>query len=190
MMIDTKYNFLIIPSQQTPAVPLIGPGLTERYLESRKEVFNAFHQFAKTQRNACGLAANQCSLNGSRFNERVFALMDMKTREWSLIVNPLIIGTAGIKEKKSELCLTWVGSQIIAERSKHIKACYFNQDGSFVDNHVVSGFEAQIWQHEINHLNGVPEQIERMNYKLPVVKINRNEPCPCLSGKKYKFCCI
>jgi len=41
-------------------------------------------------------------------------------------------------------------------------------------------------QHEVDHMNGVL-CIDRRVKK--VVKIGRNEPCPCGSGKKYKKCC-
>lgn len=35
------------------------------------------------------------------------------------------------------------------------------------------------------------ERIERAKHEpVTVVKIGRNEPCPCGSGKKYKKCCL
>lgn len=35
------------------------------------------------------------------------------------------------------------------------------------------------------------ERIERAKHEpVHVVKIGRNEPCPCGSGKKYKKCCL
>lgn len=29
-----------------------------------------------------------------------------------------------------------------------------------------------------------------LNKPVPKIKIGRNDPCPCGSGKKYKFCCL
>ena len=32
-------------------------------------------------------------------------------------------------------------------------------------------------------------EAEKVSAQAAVPKISRNEPCPCGSGKKYKFCC-
>lgn len=32
--------------------------------------------------------------------------------------------------------------------------------------------------------------IKEYQFKVKLRKCNRNEPCPCKSGKKYKRCCI
>ena len=61
------------------------------------------------------------------------------------------------------------------------------------ENHfdTIWGFQAQIFQHEIDHLLGVEEKIVDRDYKLPIVKEpQRNDKCLCGSGKKYKHCCL
>ena len=51
--------------------------------------------------------------------------------------------------------------------------------------------EAVCVQHEIDHLRGMTIH-DRENKLEPIstVKIGRNEPCLCGSGKKYKKCCL
>ncbi|MHA1721145.1 MAG: anaerobic sulfatase maturase [Promethearchaeota archaeon] len=34
------------------------------------------------------------------------------------------------------------------------------------------------------------ERIIQSDFQMPIIKINRNAPCPCGSGKKYKNCCL
>lgn len=51
------------------------------------------------------------------------------------------------------------------------------------------------YQHEIDHFDGVLLEdiaLETIDIMPPrqVIKVGRNDPCPCGSGKKYKKCCI
>ena len=181
-------NFEIIPSQQTPKVPDITD--VELFYIQNIEKLQAFIEYAQTRNDAVGLAANQVSLDGERLNLRVFALRKLHTDNWRLIVNPVITEHIGIKDIKCEGCLTWVGKVVVAERSRAIRVSYYDELG-VRHSEEYKGFEAQIWQHEINHLDGINEVIEERNYVEPkLVEVNRNDRCPCGSGKKYKQCCI
>ena len=154
-------------------------------------LFLEFLEFAKQQRNAVGLAANQCSLNDERFNQRIFALRDTKEGTWRVIIEPTIVEHVGIKELKLEGCLTWCGKAVLAERYRAVKVAYYDIDGKYHEGEIYGGFDAQIWQHEYNHIKGIPETIVESNYKLPTQpKFGRNDACPCGSGKKYKQCCL
>lgn len=185
-------NFSIIPNQQTPKVPEIDD--VQSFVLGNKDKILGFLRFAESLTNACGLAANQTNLEKDRFMLRLFALMDLKDRSWRIIIDPVIEEYIGYGMFKSEGCLTWVGKQIIAKRNIAIRVSYYEYDGDNLSERkteVVKGFEAQIWQHEISHLNGVEEQVEELDYKLPKEKdINRNDKCPCESGKKHKHCCL
>ena len=189
-------EFKVIPNEQTPAVPF-DPVLWTNNINVKLEQLKAFLEFAKTRENAVGLAANQCAVfagegedeDGMRFMVRAFALRDMKTREWSLILEPKI-RCFGIKEIKAEGCLTWKGQTIVAERSRFVEVSYYDMDGTYYKDEIYKGFEAQIWQHEVNHLNGVDEDVRDMFIPPPPLEAGRNEPCPCGSGKKYKKCCL
>jgi peptide deformylase len=184
-----EYKFEIIPDEQTPKVlqPIIG----EDDIKENRELFLEFLEFAKTQKNAVGLAANQCSLNGKRFNHRIFAIRDVKEGTWRLIIDPIVLEYVGMKESKLEGCLTWCGRLILADRFRAVKVGYYDIDGNLHRDEIYGGFDAQIWQHEYNHIEGVPEEVVSPDYKLPAPpKIGRNDLCPCGSGKKYKQCCL
>ena len=185
-------KFEIVPNEQTPEITQgIAFSDGKLYIDHHREEFEAFLDFAREQPTAVGLAANQCTLDGERFMHRVFALRDLKTKEFSLIIDPHITRELGMKEVKSEGCLTWVGRKILAERSRAVEVDYFTMDGKRTTRDIRKGFEGQIWQHEINHLNGVAEDVvEQYVPDPPTIKIGRNDTCPCGSGLKYKKCCL
>lgn len=181
-------EFTIIANEQTPVIDEIDD--IKSFLDSNHNKLIAFKYFAETLSNAAGLAANQCAVDGERLMLRAFGLRSVLTGEWSIIIDPIIVEYIGIKEIKGEGCLTWKGQIVVAERNRAVKVKYYDIDGNIHIN-VFSGFVGQVWQHEINHLNGVPEQIESLNYKLPKsIEVGRNDQCPCGSGKKYKYCCL
>lgn len=181
-------KFEIIPNEQTPNVPPMGDVV--EFINSHLVELNAFLLFASEQRTAVGLAANQTSADGERFMQRVFALLNNDTGEWRLIINPVIDEYIGMKELKNEGCLTWEGMRVIAERHRAVRVSYYNTEGQKITGEIYTGFNAQVWQHEINHLNGVVERIEPRGFRLPEApEPERNEACPCGSGKKYKKCC-
>ena len=102
-----------------------------------------------------------------------------------------MLGYLGYKEAKLEGCLTWIGKAIVAERFPAVLVGYYDIDGNLVRDKIFKGFDAQIFQHEYNHIEGIPEEIVDCNYKLPTEKKpGRNDKCPCGSGKKYKQCCM
>jgi len=40
------------------------------------------------------------------------------------------------------------------------------------------------------YMNKIFNQVPNLKYEPNIVKIGRNSPCPCGSGKKYKHCCL
>lgn len=183
-------KFKIIPNEQTPKVPEIDN--IELFFSINKEKIIAFKEYAETlSRSAVGLAANQTSLNDERFMLNLFAIYDINIRQWKIIINPYITEYLGLEDIKVEGCLTWKDKMVLAKRSRAIKVNYYTESGNLIVNEIIKGFTAQIWQHEVNHLNGIEETIVEQTYKEPkMININRNDLCPCGSGKKYKKCCI
>lgn len=183
-------NFEIIPNQQTPKVPNIDN--VQEFLNNNKELLNGFLEFASNQHNAVGLAANQVSDDGERLMIKVFAKRIKGSKDWMLVINPEITDYIGIKEYKAEGCLTWKGKGVIAERSRAVDVNYYDIEGvKHTERHI--GFEGQIWQHETNHLNGIEETVTDdfvYIHSIRDVDAERNDPCPCGSGKKYKQCCL
>lgn len=180
--------FEIIPNQQTPKVPVIEDTAILEFLETNKEVLNDFLEFCKTKPNAVGLAVNQTSLNGERFNVNVFGIKEYKN--WKLIINPKIHNYIGIKEIKVEGCLTWKERVVVAERSRGIVVSYFDINGIEYKQKLISGYSSQIFQHEINHLLGIEERIEDNFIEPKQISVGRNDKCHCDSGVKYKHCCL
>lgn len=187
-MTNIEYNFEVIPNQQTPKVEMIGD--VNMFIEVNSDLLNAYLEYATNSHRAVGLAANQNSLNGERFMVRLFALRNANN-VWRLIINPRITKHIGIVDTKIEGCLTWKDMLIIAERSRAVEVSYYDIDGNFHESEIYKGFEGQIWQHEINHLDGIEENVQDRSYPIPKpIDVQRNEKCPCGSGRKYKQCCL
>ena len=190
-----KLKFKIIPNKQTPKVEdpnILSENDARFYIEDNSVILNEFLEFAKQQETAVGLAVNQCSVNNRRLNwVHAFAYRDPKTGEWSLKIAPIINNRIGILEERVEGCLTWKDKKIIAERYRGVYVDYFDMDGKLHKNEFYKGFEAQIWQHETDHLEGITEKIVELDHPEPkLIEVGRNDPCPCESGKKYKKCCL
>jgi len=179
-------EFEVIPNEQTPAVQPIADIKT--FVDENLEVLQDFLEFAKQQRHAVGLAANQCSVNGQRLMINVFALRNLKDNTWSLVINPSIFNYIGMCEIKAEGCLTWKNKVVVAERYRAVSVSYYTLDNTCI-NEMHKGFEGQIWQHEVNHLRGIEERIED-DYQEKKIDIQRNDKCLCGSNKKYKNCCL
>lgn len=184
-------EFTVIPDEQTPATPEINN--IQDFLSSYKILISEFKEYAKSRTDAIGLAANQCNINGSRFDLRICAIKDSKDpdRNCIIAIDPKIKRKFGILRTKFEGCLTWKNKVIVAERNHSIEVEYYTEAGGFVTE-TYKGFQAQVWQHEINHLNGIEEIVvhPRDLPKIEKEDIGRNEKCPCGSDRKYKQCCI
>ena len=63
-------------------------------------------------------------------------------------------------------------------------AIHFRRDGQELTQHEVSSF-----RREEGHWVYEGGQVSAKHPPRQVVKIGRNDPCPCGSGKKYKKCC-
>ena len=65
--------------------------------------------------------------------------------------------------------------------SIQVHSTYFNEDD----------IEKQFRDHLLQENKELIEKNNKVEtYKRPTPKIQRNEPCPCGSGKKYKKCCL
>ena len=185
-------KFEVIPYEQTPRVPDI-ENIEFFFIQNIQKLL-AFKMYAESRLDAAGLAANQCSIDGERLMLRAFGfrLLNAVTHEpqWRIIIDPQIVEHIGLKEIRCEGCLTWKGKVVVAERSRAVRVRYYNEIGERITE-TYSGFSSQVWQHEINHLNGVAERIEEFGFSEPKrIDVGRNDLCPCGSGKKYKQCCL
>lgn len=185
-------EFKVILDEQTPNTPTIES--VSKFIEENKDKIEAFKEYAISRTDGIGLAANQCSLDGERFNLRMVAVKDSEgsDRECRIAIDPKITKYYGIKLTRYEGCLTWKGvpnMTVKAERYYYVDVEFYTPDGEF-HKETHKGFQAQVWQHELNHINGVAEEIIIATNNLPKQSFGRNDDCPCGSGKKLKKCCI
>ena len=97
--------------------------------------------------NGLGLSANQCGVR-----ERVFVA---GTDNFQMVcINPKIIKFIGEKKKKSEGCLTFPGMFLNVPRYESIEVEYYTESGE-KKTHTFDGITAHIFQHEMEHMDGV-----------------------------------
>jgi len=181
----------IIPNEQTPAIPdMEGQWTVDPY---NVKIMYEFVQFVTSNPRALGMAANQIAADGERIMLPFF-MMQRKNGRWDLVIQPKITSHQGEIKDEVELCLTWEGKKVLAKRWETVTVEWHRLDGDGATKVVeeLTGLEAQIFQHEYDHLKGVPEVIVDWDYqtiKSSGAKVGRNDPCLCGSGKKNKKCC-
>lgn len=179
----------IIKNQQTPKVETPVDTTELLWYDCR---LGEFLKFASAQKNLVGLAANQVAFDGERFMLRCFAMKRFKNNrnnDWEIILFPTIVEYLDEKISTKEGCATWPGKKILAERHSRLKVRYYNAEMQLV-NEEVNGIEAAIWQHEMNHLDGIEENVISTTIVNKQNGVGRNDKCPCGSGKKFKNCCM
>ena len=184
-------NIQIINAQQTPSVGFMEN--PEEFGKANRELIEKVIDSVKFMGSAIGLAANQVSVDGERCQSRFFIELDKNTKNWNVIINPQIISSIGMIDYTTEGCLTWPGQCIIGKRFRQIKVSYYTIDGDLKEE-IITKFRAHVWQHEINHLDGINEIVktykEVYDASAVLASYQRNEKCPCGSGNKYKVCCL
>jgi len=100
-------------------------------------------------------------------------------------MNPRIIEYKEPFVHPNEGCLSLL-SGISVNRYREVLVEYIDYDSGETKKQWQDGLMALIWQHEIDHVNGIT--ILDREYKTD--STGRNDPCPCGSGKKYKKCCM
>jgi peptide deformylase len=140
-----------------------------------------------------GMASNQVGVDGERVMLNA-CFIDTNVNvghgdpfgdKWVVALNPEIVSLSGFSAQSREGCLTWPGKFIDATRKDEVVVRY--RDLMWNEHiHEAEGFEAKVWQHEINHLLGVAEVV-RSEEDLRAAR--PNDPCPCGSGRKFKKCC-
>ena len=168
-------------------------------LSIAKDLFNVLNK----RQDGIGLAANQVGIDAS--------VAVVNVREPIILINPKII-EAWDKIPYYEGCLSYPKKGVQTERYKNIiikteqdeSNWYFSGEenpsdgkGSWEDSQrkkedaELRLLETVCVQHEIDHLNGIVCMDRQMVTTIVNKnKINRNDPCHCGSGRKYKKCCM
>ena len=135
------------------------------------------------EEGALGVACPQIGIHKQAF------VMRLQSEDTAIFVcNPEIVEQEEPFIFNNEGCLSFPGKRKNTVRYKRVKVKY--RDERFEERTVLADdVEAVIFQHEIDHLNGVLYKDRVQQSPKAKVKIGRNEPCSCNSGKKYKKCC-
>jgi len=115
------------------------------------------------------------------------ALIKWKDKVYRLL-NPTILEKRGEFIFKGEGCLSFPGVFKNTVRYMAIKIQDENL-GTFLVDIGTDDMLPLIFQHEIDHMDGLTFFDRIQNPIKTGTKIGRNELCPCTSGKKYKKCC-
>lgn len=79
---------------------------------------------------------------------------DAPETEAKVIINPEIVWISEELEKGWEGCLSIPGLRALVPRHKSIRAVYRDRDDNFLEEEF-SDFEARVFQHEYDHINGI-----------------------------------
>ena len=168
-------------------------------LSIAKDLFNVLNK----RQDGIGLAANQVGIDAS--------VAVVNVREPIILINPKIV-----KQWEPvpyfEGCLSFQGKSVQTQRYSNIvikteqeeaewyfsgapnpsdgKGSWEKQEQNKHDKELRL-LEAICVQHEIDHLNGMTISDRQIITTITnEVKVGRNDPCVCGSGKKYKKCCM
>ena len=143
------------PCLRKPTRPVVTVGPAEKLLI--KELVPAMYAFDGT-----GLAANQVGIDARIFvadvGEGPFAVID-----------PEILKASAHQTVMEEGCLSFPGIHIKVKRPESIRVRYLNERNERVEADL-SGIPSKVFQHEIDHLNGLAiidhaSQAEKAKFK-------------------------
>ena len=96
---------------------------------------------------AYGLAAPQCGISS-----RVFVMG--AENDYIVVFNPEIISSSSKSLHMEEGCLSFPFLVLSITRPEEIEVKYQNENGDTI-NRIFGGISARIFQHELDHLNGI-----------------------------------
>ncbi len=153
-----------------------------------KKMIQGLCVYLANNSRAIALSSNQMEYKGKRLKKRFFVIKDFEKELIYVVLNPKILKYYGTVREQSEFCMSWIGVHEIVDRHSKIIVEYHTGFGEKITE-VKYGREAQVWQHEIDHLNGKQKEMVGTDVIPNNLKISRNAQCPCGSDLKYKRCC-
>ncbi len=174
MPIMPVYNcFNPVLRQKTKKIENIDDKLIEIINDMFETMYNA---------DGIGLAANQVGLDISLFVMDSAAKSDDDSNYYPIVlINPEIISSSEEKSFYQEGCLSIPKVYEDVERPKEIEVKYYDQNMKEVIT-TLNALQARIFQHELDHLNGVlffdritPLKKALLRNKLKMVERNRIE---------------
>jgi peptide deformylase len=165
-------------------------------VEEAKDLISQLEAELSKSSNGVGLAAIQIG-----YPKRVGVIKN--DNGYLHLINPVLVeGTDEIVFPR-EGCLSFPNVFHDTKRFGQITIRHQRIDGDkFVEETFVSHYEPVkthnlleciAIQHELDHFEGkliIDFNIKGETIQRESVKVGRNDPCPCGSGKKYKKCCL
>ena len=184
--------------------PYINKKLKEVTIDEGFKIAEELFRILNKRKDGIGLAANQVGIDAS--------VAVVNVREPIILINPKIIQQWG-DVPYYEGCLSFPKKSVQTKRFKNVIMTTEQEDGKLYfsgESNPIDGkgswekqeqnendaeirlLESICVQHEIDHLNGIVCMDRRIDLTVirEEVKIGRNDPCHCGSGKKYKKCCM
>lgn len=116
-----------------------------------EEYFNSMFE-TMYEAEGIGLSANQVGLLSR------FFIMDISKRGYKkykrVCINPKILAYSGDFVKFNEGCLSYSGQVVEKTRCNQIVVSYYDKNRKLVKE-TLKGIEAIVFQHELNHLDGI-----------------------------------
>ena len=115
-----------------------------------------------------GLAANQVGLDASVFG------MLKSNGDKIAIFNPVIRGASKETNLDVEGCLSFPALMLKVNRANSIAVSYQNKEGTTI-NEELHGFDARVFQHEFDHLQGINfvDRVSKLKLDLALKKRNK-----------------
>lgn len=157
LVINTTAPTRVVEEQILP-LPILSDGhpkLAERMEEfdlsqiTRPEIQKFIKQLKLTMLTygGLGLSANQCGIR--------FRMFVMGSNDFQMVcINPEIVQTFGEPVKMREGCLSYPGLYLNVPRYNKIVVEHFDHLGEY-NTTTLEGISAQVYQHELDHMNGV-----------------------------------
>jgi len=137
-----------------PELSLLRP--SEIVVEVDQTIRTLIDDMADTLYNTTGvgLSAPQIGVNKRVIMYDPYRDDDSESKNFRVLINPIIVSTTGRILSKGEGCKSFPGLRMDIERAETIQLKGLDQDGKDVSIEA-TGFEAIVLQHEIDHINGV-----------------------------------
>ena len=136
-LVDNTHGILSVPISEYNVDTLPNPSMSA-LVERLKMTMKLY--------GGIGLSANQCGVQ-----ERVF-IAGSETFQMACI-NPKIINLLGEVRKKREGCLSFPGLYLNIPRYESVEVEYYTESGE-KKAHTFDGLTAQLFQHEMEHMDG------------------------------------
>jgi peptide deformylase len=142
------------PILETPTLPVADP-MAPEVTQIIQDLFESIDDILD---HAAGIAAPQIGYNKRISILRRFDLEDKKSNEiiWEVMINPEITYQSEKKSVEWEGCLSIRDGDLFGkvERPDTVEVEFTNAEGERVTARV-SGYQSHVFQHEIDHLNGI-----------------------------------